>query len=192
MEADQYLQMILSIFIVIVLVLVFILYTQSSRNNITSKDVDSLQKKWGNAIETMTKTYLNGGDYVKLAEEGLDELYAYNFGEVLFKPTKSTDHPFRDKKHLALSYFVGGDVIPNGLKEDKGFAINGGEGWKSVVFKNHKIDLRGDTAIAMGTYIFTSAKTDEKAKVYYTFGYKRCRDNKIRIFLHHSSLPFTK
>ena len=33
MEADQYLQMILSIFIVIVLVLVFIFYTQGSRNN---------------------------------------------------------------------------------------------------------------------------------------------------------------
>ena len=33
MEADQYLQMILSIFIVIVLVLLFIFYTQGSRNN---------------------------------------------------------------------------------------------------------------------------------------------------------------
>lgn len=160
--------------------------------NITSRDVHRLQKKWGQAIKDLTSTYLKGGDYIKLAKEGLDELYAYNYGKVLFKPTKSTEHPFRNKKDHALSYFVGGNVVPNGLKEDKGFAINGGKGWKSVVFKNHLIDLRGDTAIAMGTYVFTSAKTGEKAKVYYTFGYKRCRDNKIRIFLHHSSLPYMK
>ena len=166
--------------------------TKKNRNNITKGDIHKLQKKWGNAIQLITKTYLKGGDYIKLAKDGLDDLYGYDYGKVLFKPTKSTDHPFRDKKHHALSYFVGGKVVPNGLNEDKGFAINGGEGWKSVVFKNDLMDIRGDTAIAMGTYIFTSAKTNEKAKVYYTFGYKRCPDKKIRIFLHHSSLPFTK
>ena len=166
--------------------------TRKNLKGITSREIYVLQKKWGQAIKDLTSTYLKGGDYIDLARKGIDELYGYNYGKVLFKPTKSTDHPFRDKKQHALSYFVGGNVVPNGLKEDKGFAINGGKGWKSVIFKNHQIDLRGDTAIAMGTYIFRSAKTNEKAKVYYTFGYKRCPDKKIRIFLHHSSLPFTK
>ena len=31
---------------------------------------------------------------------------------------------------------------------------------------------------------------DSVAKVEYTFGYKRNDDGKIRIYLHHSSLPY--
>ena len=37
---------------------------------------------------------------------------------------------------------------------------------------------------------FTCATTGEKAKVEYTFGYKRNNDGKARIFLHHSSVPY--
>jgi len=42
----------------------------------------------------------------------------------------------------------------------------------------------------MGNYYFTSADTGDKTKVEYTFGYKRNADGKLRIFLHHSSVPF--
>ena len=69
--------------------------------------------------------------------------------------------------------------------------VNGGSGWKNVVFSNHQIDLNGEVAIAMGSYLFTDATTDEEVKVEYTFGYKRCSDGKPRIFLHHSSVPYT-
>merc|ERR1711924_126344 len=65
----------------------------------------------------------------------------------------------------------------------------GGVGWKKVVFDNNKIDLNGPTATAMGEYYFTSTEGDV-AKVEYTFGYKRNADGKIRIYLHHSSLPY--
>merc|ERR1740138_693411 len=75
--------------------------------------------------------------------------------------------------------------------EDAGFAINGGNGWKSVVFTNHQIDLNGNTATAMGSYDFTDATTGDVVTVEYTFGYKRCDDGKPRIFLHHSSVPYT-
>merc|ERR1719151_352380 len=74
--------------------------------------------------------------------------------------------------------------------EDAGFAINGGKGWKNVVLTNHKIDLNGQTAIAMGSYDFTCATTGAVATVEYTFGYKRNEDGKARIFLHHSSVPY--
>ena len=90
----------------------------------------------------------------------------------------------------AMSYFVGGDVIDGGYDEDGGFAINGGKGWKEVVFTNHQIDLNGPVAIAMGSYVFTCATSGDVAKVEYTFGYKRNSDGKARIFLHHSSVPF--
>ena len=75
--------------------------------------------------------------------------------------------------------------------EDAGFAINGGRGWKAVEFSNHKIDLNGPTAQAMGEYTFTDAASGDKVNVYYTFGYKRNDDGKVRIYLHHSSLPYS-
>ena len=42
----------------------------------------------------------------------------------------------------------------------------------------------------MGSYVFTCATTGEEAKVEYTFGYKRNEDGKVRISLHHSSVPY--
>ena len=80
--------------------------------------------------------------------------------------------------------------MSDGIAEDGGFAINGGKGWSNVVFDNHQIDLNGNVAIAMGTYYFTSAADGSKTKVEYTFGYKKNADGKVRIFLHHSSVPF--
>ena len=59
-------------------------------------------------------------------------------------------------------------------------------------FDNHAIDLNGSVALAMGNYRFTCATTGEESKVEYTFGYKRCGDGKVRIFLHHSSLPYQR
>merc|ERR1719261_2384966 len=74
--------------------------------------------------------------------------------------------------------------------EDAGFAINGGKGWKSVTFRNHQIDLNGPTAQAMGDYIFVDATSGDEVRVEYTFGYKRNEDGKVRISLHHSSVPY--
>ena len=121
------------------------------------------------------------------------ELYGYGHHGVLFKPTKATKHPFRPTGEVAMSYFVGAEAM--GMEEfkgeDAGFAINGGKGWSKVVFTNHAIDLNADTAVAMGSYDFTCATTGDVATVEYTFGYMRCNDGKVRIFLHHSSVPYS-
>merc|ERR1712046_479885 len=93
-----------------------------------------------------------------------------------------------------MGYFVGADNFEGSQKfkgEDAGFAINGGKGWSNVVFTNHQIDLNGPTAVAMGSYDFTCATTGDISTVEYTFGYKRCEDGKPRIFLHHSSVPYS-
>ena len=92
-----------------------------------------------------------------------------------------------------MSYFVGAENFVNSDKfkgEDAGFAINGGNGWKKVVFDNHKISIDGKTALAMGSYYFTCATTGQVTIADFTFGYKRCVDGKPRIFLHHSSVPY--
>merc|ERR1719238_1278265 len=92
----------------------------------------------------------------------------------------------------AMSYFVGAEAMKADeyKGEDAGFAINGGSGWKSVVFRNHQVESYGDVAHAMGDYVFTDATTGAEVRVEYTFGYKRCDDGKVRICLHHSSVPY--
>ena len=105
-------------------------------------------------------------------------------------PTKARDKQFRPTAGEAMSYFVGGAAVDGGYKEDGGFAINGGKGWAKCVYDNHQIALKGDAAIAMGEYYFTCATTGDESKVEYTFGYQRCDDGKVRIFLHHSSVPY--
>jgi len=158
---------------------------------LTKDDVLGCQASWVNAIKTISKTYLDEGDYIGAAGKAAGELYGYGRTNVLFKPTKASDEPFRPTPESAMSYFVGGTAVENGLSEDAGFAINGGKGWSNVVFDNHQVEYIGIVAIAMGTYYFTCATTGDEVRVEYTFGYKRNDDGKARIFLHHSSVPYS-
>jgi len=157
---------------------------------VTEAEVLAAQDSWAGAIIFISKVYAEKGDYISAAGAAASELYGYGHSNVLFKPTKAAKFPFRPTGGEAMSYFVGGGVVDNGYDEDAGFAINGGKGWKNVKFTNHQVDLNGDVAIAMGSYVFTCATTGDEVRVEYTFGYKRCADGKLRIFLHHSSVPY--
>ena len=159
---------------------------------VTETEVLAAQKLWAESIASISKVFADGGDFVGAAGEAAGKLYGYGKSNVLFKPTKATNNPFRPDADSAMSYFVGSEAMnnPTFKGEDAGFAINGGKGWSDVVFTNHQIDLNGDTAIAMGSYVFTSAADGSETKVEYSFGYKRNDDDKIRIFLHHSSVPY--
>ena len=160
---------------------------------LTEEEVLKCQEDWSNAIEIISAAYLDGGDFVDAAIKTAGDLYGYQHHEVLFKPIKATNHPFRVTGEEAMSYFVGAENFINTDKfngEDVGFAINGGKGWKKVVFDNHKITFDGTTALTMGSYYFTCATTGEVTIADFTFGYKRCIDGKPRIFLHHSSVPY--
>ena len=168
-------------------------YSQSAyetKHTISEQEVRAAQKAWADAIKGISKTYLEGGDYVAAASKAAGELYGYGHNNMLFKPTKAKDVQFRPMASQAMSYFVGAKAVGDGISEDGGFAINGGKGWSDVVFDNHQIDLNGNVAFAMGNYYFTSAADGSKTKVEYTFGYKKNEDGKVRIFLHHSSVPF--
>lgn len=160
---------------------------------LTEDEVIQCQEQWARAIESISLAYLRGGHFVSAATDVAEKLYGYGHHDVLFKPTKASKHPFRTNAHEAMSYFVGADNLDNSEKfrgEDLGFAINGGKGWKNVVFNNHKIYIDDKIALAMGTYDFTCATTGEITSAEFTFGYKRCSDGKVRIFLHHSSVPY--
>ena len=149
---------------------------------ITRDGVEEAQRAWGDGIVAMASAHLEGDDYVGIARNHVETLYAYGVSPVLFKPTLAAVEQFRPTFEQALSYFVASN---NARPEDKGFAI---KGWTKVRFENTDIILEESMALAMGNYFFTAPDGDE-IKVEYTFGYVLDDTGALRINLHHSSMP---
>ena len=151
---------------------------------ITRDEVTAVQEQWGKGIVNIGKAFTDNRDYEAVAREHISTLYAYEQGTVLFKPTKAAQQQFRGTFDEALSYFVASPCV---CPEDSGFAL---KPWTAVRFENTGLILSGTTALAMGNYFFTDTNGDE-TKVEYSFGYMKDSNGKIRINLHHSSLPFS-
>ena len=151
---------------------------------VSVSDINSVQKAWGDGIVAIASAHSNGEDYVSIARNHVETLYAYGLTNVLFKPTLAAIEQFRPNFESALSYFVASN---NECPEDKGFAI---KGWTNVRFENSDVILADSTALAMGNYFFTTPEGDE-VKVEYTFGYIVDSSGNLRINLHHSSMPAT-
>ena len=149
---------------------------------VSVSDIDSAQKAWGDGIVAIASAHSNEEDYVSIARNHVETLYAYGLSPVLFKPTLAAVEQFRPNFESALSYFVASN---NECPEDKGFAI---KGWTNVRFENADVILGDSTALAMGNYFFTTPEGDE-VKVEYTFGYVVDSSGNLRINLHHSSMP---
>lgn len=152
-------------------------------NEISQNQIERIQKTWGDGIIRIGRLFLNKADYSSEAEEMIRNLYGYEEGTVLFKPTKVSDEQFRLTSDSAISYFVGGNPS---FPEDKGFALNP---WQKVRFENSGFILMKHYAVAMGNYFFTDY-SGEETKVEYTFGYYLSENGNLRINLHHSSLPY--
>lgn len=151
--------------------------------DVTKDQVLEAQKAWADGIENISQVFVDKGDYKQAATDHINTLYAYQMGEVLFKPTLASSDQFREDFDQALSYFVGGEIA-----EDTGFAI---KPWKNVRFGEQKIITYDHTALAMGNYFFTPVGSEEETKVEYTFHYVMDNEGHLRINAHHSSLPFT-
>lgn len=154
---------------------------------ITESEVLAAQKAWGDALVAISTTYEQKGIEAAraLAEKVIDQAYAYQFAPVLFKPTLTVaPQTFRPTRAGALAYFVGGD--PN-FPLDKGFAL---KGWRKVEIQNLGIFIAGDSATTMGNVILTD-KDGKTTTVDKTWVFLKDDTGKLRIVLHHSSLPFT-
>ena len=154
----------------------------------TKKEVENLVtltlEKWADIVLQIGKAYREKKNLDKLVSELLHDIYAFNQGDVLFKPTLAKHEQFRSKKEEFVSYFLGQNNV---CKEDTGFAI---KNWKSIKFENYKVVENNDNLFAMGNYFFENDK-NEFLKVEYTFGFIRINNNELRINLHHSSLPYS-
>lgn len=150
---------------------------------ITKEQVQQAQIAWGNGVVKIGSLKGDRAACETYTNEFLNELYAFDKGIVLFKPTKCEVEQFRGTKAEALSYFIAGDN--RACNEDKGFAI---QPWLKVRFENTNIILEPSRAIAMGNYYFTDENGNE-AKVEYTFGYS-LHHGSLKIDVHHSSFPY--
>ena len=151
--------------------------------DITEQQVTAAQQAWGDGIVRIATAHKQGGDFEQAARDHIANLYAYETGPVLFKPTLAAEVQFRGTFDEALSYFV---ATNNVCPEDGGFAI---KGWTAVRFENTGIITNGTTAMAMGNYFFTDPK-GELVKVEYSFGYVLDGAGNVKIALHHSSVPY--
>ncbi len=160
------------------------LMTAPAAMAITAEEVEEAQATWGAGVVAIGAAYSDDGDYEAVAREHVETLYAFQMGDVLFKPTKAVEDQFRTTEEEAVSYFVGGN---DDHPEDGGFAL---QPWTDVRFENEALYLTDDYAVAMGNYYFTPAEGGDPVKVEYTFGYMKDEEGNLRINLHHSSVPF--
>ena len=84
----------------------------------------------------------------------------------------------------ALAYFVGGDTA---FPKDTGFAL---KGWTKCDVANSAIFIAGDSATTMGNVSITG-KDGKVTTVDKTWKFVKDDAGKLRIVVHHSSLPFT-
>ena len=151
--------------------------------NITELEVIKAQELWAQNVIDIGNLYINKEDYKSRASVFVKRFYAFDVGEVLFKPTLASEKQFRYSYDDALSYFIGGNI-----SEDKGFAL---KPWKKINFSERKIIILKELALSMGNYFFQSVDGSDEIKVEFTFGYVKDKDNNLLINLHHSSIPYT-
>ena len=144
-------------------------------------DIIKIEENWKNNIIQIGKIE-TPDQRLTITKQFINELYAFDEMDVLFKPTKAIKEQFRSDKEGAISYFIGGSNL---YKEDKGFALNA---WEDIEFENKNWIIKNDYALVMGNYFF---KKDVKSiKVEFTLGFHKTDKNQVKINLHHSSLPF--
>ena len=153
---------------------------------INENELAGARVAWGDGIIAISKAYEKSGidDATIVANEMLNQLYGFEFGPVLFKPTLSGgSQTFRSNKEGALSYFIGNNPK---YPLDSGFGI---KSWREVISKTSSTFVNENIAMWMGWVTLIDKKGDQ-VKVDKSWGYKKNKNGSLKIVLHHSSLPY--
>jgi hypothetical protein len=154
---------------------------------VTESEVLAAQKAWCGALVDISSTHASKGQAAAkaLAEKVIDAAYGYQMGAVLFKPTLTVaPQTFRTTRAGALAYFVGGDQA---FPKDTGFAL---KGWTKCDVANSAIFIAGDSATTMGN-VHITGKDGKVTTVDKTWKFVKDDAGKLRIVVHHSSLPYS-
>ena len=153
---------------------------------INENDLANARSAWGESMIEISQAYEKKGieQATVVANKMLDNLYGFEFGAVLFKPTLSGgNQTFRSDKEGALSYFVGNNPK---YPMDSGFGI---KDWLKVKSETSSILIDQNIAMWMGWVTFIN-KEGTSIKVDKSCVYKKNENSKLKIVLHHSSLPY--
>ena len=122
---------------------------------INKKELDNARKAWGDGIISISQAFEASGikEAELVAKKILDNLYGFEFGPVLFKPTLSGgDQTFRSDRDGALSYFVGNNPK---YPQDSGFGI---KNWREFNSQTSSFFIDENIAMWMG-WVTLKAKT---------------------------------
>ena len=153
---------------------------------INENELADARVAWGDGMIAISKAYEKSGidDATIVANEMLDQLYGFEFGPVLFKPTLSGgSQTFRSSKEGALSYFIGNNPK---YPLDSGFGI---KSWREVKSETSSIFVEENIAMWMG-WVTLTGKEGDQVKVDKSWGYNTNENGALKIVLHHSSIPY--
>lgn len=140
------------------------------------------QRAWADMVIEIGEVYLSGGDYRGQAALLIQDIYDFQKGDALLKPAFASARPVRDTAEEALSYYVGGVVW-----EDRGFAL---KPWRKIRFGKQRMSFGMGTVTMMGTAHLTPARSAMETSLDFTMGFRRDSRGRLRLKLHHSSLPY--
>jgi len=147
-------------------------------NYINSTEVENFLKSWKNGVIDIGKAYQEDIDYREKAKTFVETHYAFDIGDVLFKPTFTNDVVFRNNFEDALSYFVTGDI-----SEDSGFAI---KPWEEIKTSEVSFIVEENLCAVMGVLDLKPLNSENKTKIAFTFILVKDND-RFKIKIHHSS-----
>ena len=147
-------------------------------NDINSIEAEDFLNSWKDGVIDIGIAYQEGNDYREKARAFVETHYAFDIGDVLFKPTFTKDVVFRNNLEDALSYFVSGDT-----SEDSGFAI---KPWEDIKASEVSFLLEDNLCAVMGVLHLKPLNSENKTKIAFTFILVKDND-KFKIKVHHSS-----
>jgi len=150
----------------------------TENNDINSIEVENFLKSWKDGVIDIGIAYQEGFDYREKARTFIETHYAFDIGDVLFKPTFTNDVVFRNNLEDALSYFVAGDI-----SEDSGFAI---KPWENISTSDVSFILEHNLCAVMGVLDLKPLNSENKTKIAFTFILVKDNDS-FKIKIHHSS-----
>jgi len=149
---------------------------------ITQEDIESAQKSFVRSIIRMGRQH-HASERVK---RFVDNTFAYNEGQVLFKPPDEPEEPFRTSRYGVYSYFGGyADEYHGHHNGDKGFVK---EAWHGGHFHNAGIILDGSQAWVMGLYSFWR-DGERRFDAEFSMGYTRDSMGRLRVNMFSASVP---
>ena len=164
---------------------------KSKKKEISEKEVNEAQQAWCDGLVEISKAYREDGDYKRLADKFIDDLYDFAEGKVFFRPTlAAAPRNFRTTRAGARAYFIGDD--PVNFPDDEGFAK---KPWVHARYDNaiegsNAIQIHGNIAMTMGNvYLTPEVSTDGKEVVVdKVFAYRKDSEGKLRLIVHKSAV----